>query len=330
MVSATEGAQATQGIGAALDFGLDVLSRDAEVTFQKYVKQILPIDGYVFWLATSVAYTKRGSLHYSINRQQSEDETLGVNQVIFTSQEKILDFNFVNPNELYLATLPDGVQYAFSQQGKYYQPANLYHYSGVAVQPALKSQIINTALGFAQLLTADPVVTNSLPIWLALNSYTPPYPGFTCRGLVTFYPSFTIPNNISPPYGSVHIDPTGTESLQSAPFYDINNSPWELSQDVVRLTIYGLKSAAIQTVRDTILQYSFDTDAIGIMDIPTIRDEKRTQVEMSTLAMKKTIALRVSYNQTTVRAVARQLIEKVVTRYLPQPLTATGFVPIAP
>ena len=56
------------------------------------------------------------------------------------------------------------------------------------------------------------------------------------------------------------------------------------------------------------LQYSRDTDNIGIMGASVIRDEKRTQVEASILAQKKILEFHVSYYQTTARDIARQLI----------------------
>ena len=147
---------------------------------------------------------------------------------------------------------------------------------------------------------------------------------------MTLYPSYLVPNNLAPPYGAVHIEAAQTDSIQSAPYYDSANSPWQLSEDTVKVTIYGQNNYNVLNVRDTVLQYSFDTNNFGIMDFSAVRDDKRTQAEISAIAMKKTITFRVSYNQTTVRNVTRQLIEKVVNNYFPQIPTATGFVPIAP
>ena len=327
MVSVVEGAQAPQGINAALDVGLDTLSISAVVTFTKYTRNVLPIDGYVFWLATTETLTIKGSLHYSVTRQQNEDETIGVNSVIFSAESKITDFNYIKPNELWLATLPDGVQYSFSQQGRYYAPANVYHYSGIAVYPAMIPQIIQDP---STLPVTTQVVSDSLPFWLALNTYVPPYPGFKLPSGFTLYPSFAVPNNLAPPYGSVHIEPASIDALQSAPFYDSALSHWQSAEETVRITVYGETNTNAITIMDTILQYSYDTNNFGLMNMPTIRDEKRTQAEMSVLAMKKTLTFQVSYSQYTSRSVARQLIETCVNTYLPQPYTAAGFGPIAP
>jgi hypothetical protein len=46
------------------------------------------------------------------------------------------------------------------------------------------------------------------------------------------------------------------------------------------------------------------------MNMPVMQDEKVTQPEMGIIAQKKVITFDVSYFQTTVNNVARQLIEK--------------------
>ena len=327
MVSATEGASAKQGMAADLAVGLDALSNQQTVTFTQYTRFVLPADGFIFWLAGSTQLTVKGSLHYSVARQQNEDEIAGYNQVVFTAQDQVNEFNNASPTTMWVAALPDGVQYAFSQQGKYYQTADLFHYTGTAVLPALQSQMVQNPSGFDE---TSQVVSDSMPFWLDLNSYVPPYPGFQFPAGFTLYPSYAVPENLAPPYGVVHIEPNSIEAISAAPLYDAELSPTQLTSETVRITTYGLRNAAIATVRDAILQYSYDYSYFGVMNMPIIRDEKRTQVEMSVIAMKKTITLDVSYNQTTARSVARQMITKVVNSYLPQPLTAVGFVPPAP
>ena len=328
MVSASEGASAKSGAAADLAVGLDTLSNNQIVSFQKYQRVVIPADGYVFWVAVpGASKSVKGSLHYSVSRQQNEDETAGVNTVVFSAQSLVTEFNRVEPSTIWIAALPDGLQYAFSQRGRYYEAADVYHYSGTAVLPVMRTQLVSSAKGFD---AVSPVVSDSLPFWLSLNAYVPPYPGFQFPTGFTLYPSFAVPDNLSPPYGVVHIEPGDTEAITAAPVYDAVLSPTQLASDRVRITLYGLRNADVMTVRDTILQYSFDYENIGLMNMPVIRDEKRTQVEMSVLAMKKTIMFEVSYNQTTARAVARQMIEAVVNTYYPQPLSAVGFVPPAP
>ena len=51
---------------------------------------------------------------------------------------------------------------------------------------------------------------------------------------------------------------------------------------------------------------------IGIMNLPIVRDEKRTQSELGTLAMKKIIDYEISYHQNRVNTVARQVIKSTI------------------
>ena len=328
----TEPVQPKNGIGASLAAGVKTLSLSDQVNFVQYVRMVLPLDGYVFWVRSSNTTAIKGSLHYSTQQIQNESETEGMSIVTFTALSPVQAFNNIAPNTLWIGTYNgdnenyDGpINFAFSQRGRYYKSADLFHYVGVAVLPALSAQLLNSA---DEITTAVPVVSNSLPIWLSLNTYVPPYPGFT-TGL-TLYPSFVLPDNLEPPYGAVHIMPEQTESYQAAPWFGPTTSQSSLSHDKLRITLYGLTNDLALTFIDAVLQFSYDYNTLGIQNMPVIRDEKRTAPELAVIAMKKTIEFEVSYNQQTARNVARQMITKCVNQYLPQPLTAVGFMPPAP
>lgn len=347
MVSAAEGANAKAGAAANLAVGLDALSLNDTVTFTRYAKLVLPLDGYVFWVKADLVKSAsvfnglafndgainsaakvvtpaltlivKGSLHYSTTQAQNESETEGTNVVTFTAQSPVQEFNDVAPNEIWIGEYAgdregdDGpITFAFSQRGKYYKAADLFHYVGIAVLPVFKTQIIDK---IGQLSTRQLIVSNSLPIWLALSNYTPPYDGF--NNIIPLYPSFILPDNLPPPYGAVHIVPEQTNALQEAPYYDASLNQSQLARDLVRVTLYGCNNAAAQTFLSAIEQYSFDTSAIGLMNMPIVRDEKRTQSELTILAQKKTIEFEVSYLQGTARNVARAFIESCVVDYQP-------------
>ena len=320
MPTAAEAATAKSQLAADIAAGVNTLTLNAQVTFTPYTRVVLAADGFVFWVVNNALppLTVNGSLHYSTTRQQNEDETPGVNQVVFTALSQVTDFNIASPTTLYLAKFgPDSIWVAFSSRSPFFQLADTYHYVGTAILPAMQTQFLSTLTGFD---TLTPVVSNSLPIWLSLNNYTPPYPGFSNTTL-TLFPSFAVPENLVPPYVSVHIEPTSTTAIQPVPAYDNLLSPFQLAHDVVRLTFYGLRNPDIMNFRDCVLQYSRDTDNIGVMGATIVRDEKRTQVEASILAQKKTIEFNVSYYQTTARNVARQLITSTAQQYFPQPLS---------
>lgn len=332
-------------LAAGLAAGVNTLSLNQTVRFTKYVKLVLPLDGFIFWvkadllsqsavinsmgingaalnqrakIKTSAPFIDvQGSLHYATTNQQNEDETVGVNNVIFTALSEIKDFNNINDNIVYLARLdPDGVLYSFNARSSFYAQADLYHYLGTAVYPAMLSQIIEDSRDFDRF---DLVVSNSLPFWLAMIGYQSPVIGL---GAISFpvYPSFAVPANLPPPYATIHIDPPGTMALQSSPVLDSSLSHWQLLRDIVRITIYGVRNAGALNFLDFVNQYSRDTDNIGIMNMPVVRDDKRTQSELNILAMKKIIDFEVSYYQTTARDVARQFISSSVPSFTIRPL----------
>jgi hypothetical protein len=99
----------------------------------------------------------------------------------------------------------------------------------------------------------------------------------------------------------------------------VNSTHYQLTTDKVRITFYGLTNAQVMDFVDTVNQYTLDTDVLGIMNMPIVRDEKRPQSEIQAIAMKKTIEYDVSYYQQRIRDVARQLIEQCIVDYSVSP-----------
>lgn len=288
-------------------------SGDQYVTFTQYIRKVLPLDGYVFWLKTK-DMTVPGSLHYTTDKRQNEDETIAVNRVIFTTGEEVQAFNEIAANVIWVGEF-NGVKFAFSSRQNYYRNADLHHYIGDAVYPAMYSQLVD--LG-SQLSDKELVVTNSLPAWLTIPSYDPVWMGIANPGIL-LYPSFAVPDNLRPPYGVVHVEPSATQALQSAPKIGKTYTHAQLAQDKVRITAYGWTNSNALDFLDVVNQYSVDQDVIGVMNVPTWRDEKRTQAELGVLAMKKTIEFVVSYNQLRVNNIARQLILHARATFVPYP-----------
>lgn len=300
-------------LNGTLATGLDVLSASATLTFTKYVKKILPLDGYVFWLRGE-QITVSGSLHYSSMRDMREDETLAVNRVIFTTTTPVQELNAVNDQLIWVAVY-DGIRFAFSRRENFYEQAGLYHYSGDAVYPAMASQLVDNLYGLSQQTL---IVSDSLPAWLTIQDYSPIWLGIT-NPAIPLYPSYLVPTNIEPPYGSVHIEPVRTNAIQGSPRLDKTMSHYQLATDHVRITLYGTTNDQTLSFVDVVNQYSLDTDAFGLMNMPIVRDEKRIQTELQSIAMKKTIEYDVNYYQTSIRDIARQLIEKVIVSYTVAP-----------
>lgn len=324
---------------ATLDAGVESLSLLQEITFVKYVKVILPLDGYVFWVKADLLspmalfnasqfnsfalnqsaavvtpaaeIVAKGSLHYSTDRNQDETETIAVNRVIFTSEHEIVDFNQIGPTVMFLATF-DGIQFTFSSRGSFYRQADLFHYTGAAIYSDMSTQVINGLDGFN---SRDVIVSNSLPLWLALNNYTPPYPGGFANPGLMLYPSFLVPQNLTPPFASIHIDPASTIALGASPLFDIKMSQTQLAQDTVTITMYGMRNFNAQDFVACVEQYSLDFELFGVMNMPILRDEKRTQVELQTIAQKKSVIFQINYYQSRIRDVARQLILQAIPQF---------------
>jgi hypothetical protein len=304
MPSIQESLNSQSQLQETLAAGVNTLSLNQRVEFTQYSQTILPADGYIFYINTGSTQTVQGSLHYATDQQQNEDETIDINRVVFTALSQIDSFNQAAPTDLFIGTF-EGIQFAFSARGSFYQQANVYHYVGNAVYPALASQLIDSAAD----LPTEPIVSNSLPIWLAQNSFAP------------VYPSFIVPANVVPPYITAHIEPSMTEAPTfpstvwpgtavpnsgASPLYDLASR--QLAKDKVRLTLYGFNNQTAIQFYMSLVDYSLNTDDFGFGNSPAIRDEKRTQVEMAVIAMKKTLDIEAWYYQGTADAVARRLI----------------------
>lgn len=311
----------------ALAVGVDVLSGQQVVSFAPYVRTVLPIDGYVFWLNAKLLSPKQladaglpsadpvevqGSLHYASAGYQVDDETIAIRKVDFTAETQITAFAEIAPKILYVGswTAPLGTfKFTFSSRGTYYVQADVHHYVGDAIYPAFEAQLIDDVDQFDQ----RQVVSNSLPLWMAMLS-SPPFPSLITLSL-DLYPSFLVPDNLAPPYGVIDVSPSGTRALQSAPLFDRTESRAQLCADRVRVVLYGLNNDLAMDFIDYVSQYSELSGLFGLMNAPVLRDEKRTQVELAALAMKKTIEFEVDYYQTRVRDIARKLIETAVPTF---------------
>jgi len=315
-MSATESAAADRGfLNPSLVAGLDEISSHAVVHFTQYRRVVLPLDGFVFWLRSG-SFSQAGSLHHAAERSQDEDGTLTTDAVVFTTSEEIVQLNRSSTDTLTVGHV-EGVRYAFRRHGWFYANSNIWHYAGASVVAPLAIQLVDDP---TQIDPTKLIVSDSLPAWLSLISYTPiwlnpPNP------LITLYPSFAVPDNLEPPYGSVHIDPDGIRALQSSPLLRpiVGVSPGsppinvgllhnQLVAERVRVTLYGCNNEMAADFLDLVERYSYDQDIIGIMNMPAIRDGKRTWPEGMVLAQQKFIDFEISYIQNRNYAVATQLI----------------------
>jgi hypothetical protein len=302
----------------ALSDGLNALDLEQEILFLSYSRVVLPLDGYVFWMP-GVPFKAQGSLHYAQEIMQEETETYGQAAVTFSSKIQIAEFEATPTNTIYVGKIGK-FRYAFAQQNGFYKSAGLWHYFGYSIPPAVTTQFLDTP---GQIDPTQAVVSNSLPLWLRLNGYVAPYyDGF--KNIVVLYPSFAVPPNLVPPYGTIHIEPSWTRAIQAVRLLDANRNHYQLAADKVRVTLYGLQNGAALDFLDCVLQYSVDTENFGIMNMPIPLDGKRAQPNLEALAMQKIIDFEVDYYQTRAAQVARQLIKEVLIQYVAGSLTANS------
>lgn len=295
-------------LNATLTEGVNTLDNYQVVTFTKYVRRVLPLDGYVFWVNSALinpdgqptTVPVNGYIHLTTNTIQEEEALYDKNAVIFTGLSKIDDFNEVDGDTLYIGNF-FGVDFAFSQRTGLNDPANLYHYFGHAIYPEMESQIINTA---DDLDLSRAIVSSSLPIWLSL----------TASG-VALYPAMLSESNLPPPYATVRCSKVA--GIAGGYYLDVNSNQYQLVQEEVKINFTGLRNDDIQNFWRFVNEYTLRDDALmGIMNIPVVQDERVPQNELNVIAMRKTITFQVNYYQGLMRDVARKLILKAIPNYL--------------
>lgn len=307
-------------LNTALVQGLNDIRRNQQITFTKYVRVILPLDGYVFWINASLLATDSslwgnasaadiaapntvtlpGYLHLTSEVIQEDAQLYDKNAVTFTTQSDIDPFNDVGTDILYIAEFY-GIRFAFSRRDGLNKSANIFHYTGNAVYPHMLTQIIDNA---SDIDLSDVIVSNSLPVWLTLNQYFP------------VYPAMLVQANTEPPYAAVKC--SKPEAIAGAIYTDINSNSYQLVRETVTVTVTGVRNAAIMDWRNYVDAYTLsDSAEMGIMNCPVIADIHVNQPEINALAIRKTITFEVNYYQERMLNVARNLILSAIpTLYL--------------
>jgi hypothetical protein len=329
-MSIQEAANGKNQLAAGLEAGIATLSLNQTVEFTLYVRLVLPLDGFVFWVKASLINTNsamfgnsqfnsfkyassgkatpakkvivKGSLHYASEQIQQDDQTAARNHVIFTTQEQIQDFNAVDSNYLYVGTI-DGLQFSFNSTRNFYRQAQVYHYHGDVIYSTMKSQLIDNLADFD---TSSVIVSNSLPLWLSLNQFFP------------MYPAFLGAQNVTTPYATIYIDPRNTQALASAPLIYIDSSHYQLTKDTVKIQMFGVRNKDALEFQDYVLDYSRNTDNFGLMNMPIIQDEHFIQKDFNVIAQKKTITFEISYFQKNILDIAKKLILSALITLQPE------------
>lgn len=299
-------------LSGVLQSAVETISSGQEISFRLYVRQVLPIDGFVYWVNAAIiapqelarmnitaplTATIKGSLHRQVVTEQSESLSRDVNNIIFTPIEKADDFNVEDPNAIYLGEY-EGTQFAFSRMESRYTQSGIYHYRGMAILPTMRSQIIDSPDDISD----EQIISNSTPIWLALKQFA------------TVYPSFLVPSNLRPPY--IAADVRNTMPLAMASHYDAKSKQrYQFAQDSVRVTLYGFSNQMALDYVDFVVNKALEDEEFGITNMPIPVDVKSNQVEINALAKKKIVDFEVNYYQQTTREISQKLIKEAIFNY---------------
>ncbi|MBL0907809.1 hypothetical protein G5645_07345 [Pectobacterium carotovorum] len=296
-------------LNATLTQGLDDLSQYQVVTFTRYIRTVLPLDGFVFWVKASLiepddiadTVDVKGYLHLTTDSIQDDEQIYDRNVVTLTAQSDIDPFNDIGNDVLYIGQF-FGIQFSFSRRTGLNEPANLYHYTGEAIFPHMRSQIINSA---DDIDLDDVVVSSSLPVWLSLNKYMPMFPAMLSL------------QNLTPPYATVKC--SNVAPVEGGYYIDAESNQYQLVTEDVTISITGLRNAETADFLWYVQQYTLRDDAeMGVMNIPVVQDERVRQNELNVIAMRKTIKFRVNYYQQRMRNVSRQLITSAIPSIYPE------------
>ncbi|MHA1063417.1 hypothetical protein ACR9GP_05845 [Enterobacter ludwigii] len=297
-------------LSSVLQSAVETISSGQEITFRLYVRQVLPLDGFVYWINASIVAPAelqrlgvinplmakiKGSLHRQIVSEQNESSSLNINNIIFTPVEKADDFNVENPEAIYLGEY-EGTQFAFSRMESRYTQSGIFHYRGMAILPTMRSQIIDNPADISE----DQIISNSIPIWLSLKQFA------------TVYPSFLVPSNLKPPYIAADVRQTIPLQLASAVH---EGKRYQFTQDSVRLTLYGFSNRKALNFVDFVVNKALEEEEFGITNIPVVIDTKSSQVEINALAKKKIVDFEINYYQQSATVVALKYIKSVIVNW---------------
>lgn len=277
------------------------------VTFKEYKRKILPLDGFIFWLATGIEKTVSGSVSYLTKKLQKEGESYEQSRVLFTTNEEVKPFHATS-DTTWVGAFND-LRFVLGLCTYEHKETELYHYIGKSLSPAFARQFVDNA---DDINDQEPIVSNSLPIFLSLPSEGNPYlDRYPWPENVPVFPSFLVPDNQPPPYVTVHNDAESIKGIGMSAINITDSSGTQITSERVRLSLYGLSNTQAGNIREYIIRWALIHPwMMGVMNNPVISDARETSPNITTLAQKKTIDFDVMYQQNALRNSAVQLIRQ--------------------
>jgi len=281
--------------------GYQQLSGNQKITFTRYVSKILPIDGWHFWVKAELLdgetepFNKvvSGTLHQSVNQTQEATKSNAITSIILTVNQPIDLLKEVNQESMWLGEY-DGSKFSFNIQNAFYDNANQFHYAGDAVYIENSDAFIDD---INDLNLDDTVITNCIPLFIALNDQ------------VQIYPAFLNPTNLKPPYATIEVKQT-TGVAAGITFNEFDDSKL-MQWDKVELSIFGLRKKQLSDFLKYLTTKQLETEAFGIYWLPSIQNENIPQSEVNILTNKKVLSFDVNYVIEDIRNAATAFIENI-------------------
>lgn len=304
------GGSAGTPLANALGAGLRDISYNKSVVFTEYKRRVLPLDGFVFWVATGRTRDVPCSLHATTTSEVKESQSFDQSHIIISTQQKIHEFHDTALNTVWMGNF-EGIKFAIGSRTARYEQSGLFHYGAATIIPALAAQFISNSM---ELREKEPVIGNSFPLFLWMLDHDSialgwcPWPE-PCP----IFPSFCVPDNQAAPYCSIHVSPESATPLSMGRLDPSTASTDRLVTERVKLRFYGVRHQGVEDAMSHILHWCLlNENIMGIQSTPVIRDEKEPMAEINALAMAKTFELDVIYSQHAVRSTALALIRRTI------------------
>lgn len=260
-------------LSAAQSSGLHDIDSGQTITFKKYRRTVLPLDGYIFWVATGDSQSVEGSLHINTQSLQDVSENYDLGLVKFTCTTEIASFYDRDRTFIWVGDLGNA-RFVIGSHSFQYEQAGLYHYEGRTLTPVFAAQFIDdiSAINVEEL-----IVSNSLPFFMSLPYDTSPALDWCpWPENVPVFPSYCVPENQSPPYVAIHNDPETIKETSLSMVNSYTGSDSQIIKETVSLSLYGLTNLQAANIRNYILHWALlHPEKFGVVNNPFIRDENR-------------------------------------------------------
>lgn len=307
--------------------GFDSIRYDRRLSFSPYVRVVLPLDKFVFWVKHSLlspstlaslgvcadlpqSVEVACNVHVATNTEQGPTESLDMSSLLVNTRDQVRQFHDTSVNLLWLSSF-EGIKFSIGGRNAYYEQASIHHYRGQTIYPVMLPQIIDEA---GQLNQCELILSDSTPLWLYMASVIEKYiwlPGFNLPLEV----AYLVPDNLEPPYGVIEVINGSQKAVTGGPIYSPNMSRNSYVTEEVKVTLLGCNNQVASDFLDSVLGYCLAHSPLGVNNSPVITDESRFQPELNIRAQKKVILFKVNYYQSAVRDMAVRLISQCIPTF---------------